>query len=104
MDSAEWKTLLDEEPDNELVRFSYAKALMDEKSWPLAIREFERLVAADADYAIAWAFLARCALNAGERDKARAAAERGMPAARKLGHDVPIEELESVLEELDSEF
>ncbi|MBS1984841.1 MAG: hypothetical protein JST16_11790 [Bdellovibrionales bacterium] len=104
MRSDEWKLLLADEPDNELVRFSFAKALMDEKSWLPAAEQFEILVAQNPDYAIAWAFLARCLLNAGERERARDACDLGMPAAKRLNHEVPIEEIESVLEELDSEF
>lgn len=104
MRSEDWQALLTDEPDNELVRFSLAKALMDEKEWLRAIPEFERLVADNPDYAIAWAFLARCALNAGDRAKARAACEKGWGPARRLNHEVPIEELEAVERELDAEF
>lgn len=102
--SDDWKALLEDEPDNELVLFSFAKALLDEKRWLEAIPHFERLVKNDPDYAIAWAFLARAALEAGDKAKARDACTRGMPAARKLNHEVPIEELESVLDALDSAF
>jgi predicted Zn-dependent protease len=102
--STEWKTLLEDEPDNELLRFSYAKALMDERDWKLAAQEFQSLVDSNPDYVIAWAFLARSLLESGDREAARKAAETGMPLARKFNHEVPIEELESVLEELDSEF
>ena len=104
MKSTDWKVLLDEEPDNELLHFSYAKALMDEREWQLAANEFQSLVKAKPDYVIAWAFLARVLLEAGDRDAARKAAETGMPLALKFNHEVPIEELESVLEELDSDF
>ena len=104
MRSDEWKVLLEEEPDNELVRFSYAKALLDEKSWAAAVLEFERLVAQDPDYVIAWAFLARSALNAGDRAKARLAVDKGLPAARRFGHQDPITELEAVNRELESDF
>ncbi len=104
MNSSEWKTLLDDEPDNELLRFSFAKALMDERAWLEAARHFRTLVEQTPDYVIAWAFLARCLLEAGDREGARAAAETGMPLALKFNHEVPIEELEAVLEELNSEF
>ena len=104
MNSQEWKTLLDDEPDNELLHFSFAKALMDERKWFESAAEFKKLVEAKPDYVIAWAFLARCLLEAGDADGARSAAETGMPLARAFDHEVPIEELESVLEELDSEF
>ena len=104
MKSEEWKVLLDDEPDNELVHFSYAKALMDERQWLPAATEFQKLLELDPEYIIAWAFQARCYLEAGEHDKARYAAEKGLPLARAFNHEVPIEEIESILEELDSEF
>lgn len=104
MNSSEWKALLEDEPDNELLRFSFAKALMDERCFKDAALEFRRLVDETPDYVIAWAFLARSLLESGDRDGARAAATVGLPLALKFSHEVPIEELESVLEELDSEF
>ena len=100
----EWKALLDDEPDNELVRFSYAKALMDARRWHEAAAQFEALVNQDPNYAIAWAHMARCFLNAGDKVKARATCERGWPSVRKLNHELPIEELEAIEAELDSEF
>ncbi len=104
MTSAEWREHLKEDPSNELVHFSFAKALMDEKKWSEAAHEFEILTENNLDYAIAWAFLARCHLRAGNREAAREACQKGLPAARKLNHEIPIEEIESVLEELDSDF
>ena len=104
MTSQDWAEILKEEPENELVRFSYAKALMDEKRWGDAALEFSALTHHEPDYAIAWAFLARCLLRAGDRSGAQRACDLGMPAAQKLGHEVPIEELEAVLDELNSEF
>ncbi len=104
MKSDDWKSLLADEPDNELLRFSYAKALMDERRWSEAAPEFRRLVAEKPDYAIAWGFLARTLLESGDRDGAREACTRGLPVARAFNHEVPIEEIEAVLEELDAEF
>ena len=104
MNAAEWKALLNDEPDNELLRFSFAKALMDERSFADAAVEFRRLVEDKPDYVIAWAFLARSLLESGDLSAARTAAEHGMPLALKFNHEVPIEELEAILDELNSEF
>lgn len=104
MNSSEWKALLEDEPDNELLRFSFAKALMDERSFVSAAAEFRKLIDQTPDYVIAWAFLARSLLESGDKDGARAAATTGLPLALKFNHEVPIEEIEAVLEELDSEF
>jgi predicted Zn-dependent protease len=104
MSSEKWKNLLTEDPDNELVRFSLAKAFMDEHQWKDAIREFEMLVQAKKDYALAWAFLARCKLENGDREGARIAAETGLPIAHAQKHEVPTDEILAVIEELESDF
>ena len=101
---ADWKAILEDEPDNELVRFTYAKALIDESRFQEAEPEFARLVRENPDYALAWAFLARCRLQIGDRDGARQACERGLPVTRAQKHEVPEAEMLAVLDELDSEF
>lgn len=103
-DINDWKALLADEPDNELVRFTYARRLMDAGRPVEAVPHLERLVADQADYALAWAFLARCRLQAGDRVGARAACEQGLPIALRQRHEVPESEIRAVLDELDSEF
>ena len=100
----EWKSLLDDEPDNELIRFSYAKALLDAQQFSEAVPEFRRLVQDNADYALAWAFLARSSLLAGDLPGARLACEQGMPVAKRQRHEIPESEIQAVLDELDSDF
>ena len=104
MTSDEWQILLNEDPDNELIRFSLGKALLEEKNWKRAAVEFERLVALDPEYALAWAFLARSRLQSGDLKGAREACDKGMPIALKQKHEVPQDEIRAVLDELDSEF
>jgi predicted Zn-dependent protease len=104
VNSDDWKALLEDEPANELLRFSLAKALLDERRWSEAVPHFRILIEDKPDYAIAWGFLARALLEAGDRDGARVACEKGLPVARAFNHDVPIEEIEAVLEELDGDF
>jgi len=102
--SEKWRLLLDDEPGNELLRFTYAKALMDEGNFLEAATQFERLVFDQPDYALGWAFLARCRLNAGDKEGARKAAESGLPIALAQKHEVPELEILSVLDEINSEF
>jgi len=104
MDSKSWEELLSDEPTNELLRFSYAKALLDEKQWSLAATEFKKLVEQKPDYALAWAFLARSAFRAGDKLTAEWACELGLPVATAQKHEIPLEELMSVLEEIKAEF
>lgn len=100
----EWQELLDEEPTNELIRFSLAKSLFDEKKFSEALKHFEYLVTHQDDFALAWSFLARCHLEAGDEVKAREAAEKGLALALSQKHEVPEMEARAVLDELDSEF
>lgn len=104
MSSEKWRGLLDLDPSNELVRFSFAKALLDENKWAEAAKHFETLVKEKADYALAWAFLARARLMAGDKVGARRACEMGLPIARAQKHEVPTDEILAVLEELESDF
>ncbi len=104
MKSDEWKLLLESEADNELVLFSYAKALMDESRWKESAVAFGDLVNLNPDYALAWAFLARTRLQSGDRKGARDACNLGMPIALAQRHEVPADEIRAVLEELESEF
>jgi predicted Zn-dependent protease len=100
----EWKELFDEEPDNELLRFSLAKSYFDDKNFADSLEHFEYLVTHQEDFALAWSFLARCHLELGDEGKAREAAEKGLELALKQKHEVPEMEARAVLDELDSEF
>lgn len=104
MELKEWLAVLEDEPDNELVRFTVAKSYMDLKQWDAAKLHFERLVADNPQYALAWAFLARSLLNLGLKDECRLVCEKAMPVVKAQRHEIPLEEIESVLAELDSEF
>ena len=104
MSSDKWRRLLTDDPSNELVRFSLAKALLDEGRNGEAVGHFDILVKEKPDYALAWAFLARARLMTGDKDGARRACEQGLPVARAQKHEVPTDEILAVLEELESDF
>jgi predicted Zn-dependent protease len=101
---AEWNELLASDESNELVRFSLAKALLDEAKFHEALPHLERLVQEDPEYALAWALLARTRLAVGDKAGAREACDQGLPIALKQKHEVPQFEIEAVLSELESEF
>ncbi len=103
-DSNKWKAILETDPDDELLLFTYAKALYDEKSWAEAALIFRKLVTQKNDYALAWAFLARSLFESGDRKAAEEACQAGLPVARKQCHEIPLDEIESVLSDLKSEF
>jgi len=103
-DSDKWRQILETDPDDELLLFSFAKALYDEKNWSEAAPIFQKLVGLKPDYALAWAFLARSLLESGDRKAAERACQSGLPVARKQCHEIPLEEIESVLADLKSDF
>ncbi len=102
--SSDWRELLAGDPNNELVLFSLAKALFDEKSYAEARDGFLKLTQSYPEYALAWAYLARAEMAVGNREGAREACERGMPIALKQKHETPQMEIQAVLDDLDSEF
>lgn len=104
MTADEWLELYREDPTNELVCFSAAKSLTDEKRLAEALPLLESAVAAQSDFALAYGMLARTYLNLGLRDKARAAADVGLKLSLAQKHQVPEMEARAVLEELDAEF
>lgn len=104
MELNDWLTVLQDEPENELVRFTVAKAFMDQSNWAEARTHFEVLVRDNPTYALAWAFLARCLLNLDLKEECRAVCEQALPVARAQKHEVPLDEIESILSELDSKF
>lgn len=102
--SDDWKQFLDEDASNELIRFSYAKALLDEKKWALAAEQFQLLVKHQNDFALAWAFLAKALCRLKRFDECREACEIGLRHTRAQNHQVPEDEILAVMEELDGEF
>lgn len=104
MSSQRWRDLLNEEPDNELVRFSLAKALIEEKRFGDALEHLSEIIKVQPDFALAFGMLGRCYLAVGKKDQARQMAEQGLALSLEQKHEVPEMEARAVLEELDSEF
>ena len=103
-DLKKWKDLYQEDPENELVLISLAKAYLDAEMYLEASRSYQSLVELQPDFALAWALLARSHLRLGELDKARLTAQEALRLAVHQKHEVPEMEARSVLDELDAEF
>jgi len=100
----EWLSVYQDDPSNELVCFTAAKALCDEKRLGEALPLLENVVKMQQDFALAYGMLGRVYLNLGRRDDARVAAEKGLELSLAQKHEVPEMEARAVLDELDSEF
>jgi Flp pilus assembly protein TadD len=103
-DVEKWKRLLEEDPDNELVLISLAKAHLDAHNFQEAAQNYERVVSIQPEFALGWALLGRCQLQCGDRRAARLSADRALELAVAQKHEVPEMEARAVLDELDAEF
>lgn len=76
-----WASLAQRWPDRLLAHLALGNAYMNSDQWPEAARSFEK-IGDQFDSAIAWNNLAQVHLHLGQRDKALAAAQRGLQRAR----------------------
>jgi len=77
---------------------------MTRKKWAESAKQFKRLVALKEDYALLGPFLRGALFESGDRKGAKEACDKGLPWAHKQCHEIPLEEIESVLRDLKSEF
>ena len=106
MDSiSRYQTLLDDQPENELLHFSLAKALFDARRVPEAALHFRRALEVKPDWMVVAILLAQCALKMGDKTLARQYYEYALPLAIGQKHEGPeleIREALAVLEEMDA--
>lgn len=87
-------------PDNELARFSLGKALFDLEQYAEAKEHFAVALQRKPDWMAVQILLARCELNLGNKDAAKAGLLRARELAIKQNHKGPKAEVEQLLEEL----
>ena len=92
-----WQTLVAQQPNNELARFSLGKALFDAGEFAAAREHFQIALAKKPDWMVVQILLGKCALALGHKAEARAAFERGLQLAVAQNHEGPREELEGLL-------
>ena len=97
---ARYQQMVAERPDNELVRFSLAKALYERGDHAGACPHFEAALARRPDWMAARILLGRCRLALGDRPQARLAFEYARQLAITQHHDGPLAELDELLSEL----
>jgi len=77
--------LLENGPDNAMLRFGLGKAWLDEGDPARAAVHLGKAVELQADYSAAWKLLGKALAGAGRADDARAAYARGIEVAEARG-------------------
>ena len=91
--------MLEQNPDNELTRFSLGKALFDEGDYAAAQKQLAQALASKPDWMVVQILLARCELNLGNKAAARPALERAKELAIKQGHVGPLAQVEELIKQ-----
>lgn len=99
---AQFQTLVDRQPDNELFRFSLAQALLDENRPAEAQSHFAHCAARKPDWMMARILLGKCLLATGQPAEARREFEQALHLARVQQHEEPEQELLALLAALEA--
>jgi predicted Zn-dependent protease len=94
------RKMVEQFPDNELARFSLGKALFDLEQYAGAKEHFAVALQRKPDWMAVQILLARCDLNLGNQDAAKAGLLRARELATKQNHEGPKAEVEQLLEEI----
>ena len=97
---AKYEALLKSRPDDELLRFSLGKALLDAGRVDEAERELRTALAAKDDWMIVTMLLAKIAGQKGDTAAAKQMWERGLQLAIDQNHEGPEEECRAELAKL----
>ena len=92
--------MLEQNPDNELTRFSLGKALFDEGDYTAAREHLVLALAKKPDWMVVQILVARCELNLGNKAAARPALERAKELAIKQGHVGPLAQVEELMKQV----
>ena len=97
---ARWKAQVEKFPDNELPRFSLAKAYIDAGAYEEAIETLKDAITIKSDWMAAKIMLARALIHLQRYDEARPMLEESRNLAHQLGHESPIQEIDEMIEQL----
>lgn len=100
MRSARFQTLVTQQPENELFRFSLAQALIDEGKQAEALAHLEFCAHKKSDWMVARILLGKALLSLGRRDEARPWLEDAHRLAIDQHHEDPEAELRALLNDL----
>jgi Flp pilus assembly protein TadD len=97
---AKWQAAVDRAPDDELARFTLARALLEAGRLAAARDEFARVVAMKDDWMMAHVLLGRACVELGDAEPARSALHRARALAIAQDHADPLIEIDELLEQL----
>ncbi len=97
---AKWERALAARPENELARFSLAKALFDAGRHAEALDHLRQALERRPDWMIVQILIGKCELALGNTERARQAFERARVLAVEQNHEGPREEMDQILAEL----
>ncbi|OZI34446.1 hypothetical protein CAL29_13095 [Bordetella genomosp. 10] len=89
--------------DNVLLRYTLGKTYAEQENYEAATEHLRAALAFDDTYSVAWKWLGKARLGAGDRAGAREAWDRGLAAARERGDAQIVKELGVFLKRLDRE-
>jgi Putative Zn-dependent protease, contains TPR repeats len=81
-----FKQMLEADPDNTMVLFGLANEYQKTEDWQKVIETLEKYLAKADDEGAAYGMLAKAYEKVGDREKARAAYEKGIEVSMRHGH------------------
>ncbi len=93
----QFQALVEQQPDNELFRFSLAQALAAENRGAEAVSHYDACVSKKPDWMMARILLGKLLLQLGRRSEARAMLEAALALAVDQHHEDPERELRALL-------
>jgi predicted Zn-dependent protease len=96
---ARHRRMVEQNPGNELARFSLGKALFDAGDYTSAREQLLAALANRPDWMAVQILVARCELALGDLEAARPALQRAQELARKQGHVGPLAQVEELLKQ-----
>lgn len=91
------RQLVEQNPSDNRTRYMLAMELVGRGELEAAVREFEAVIAGDADYVAAYVYGGQALERLDRLEGARALYQRGIEACRRTGNDHAREQLEGLL-------
>lgn len=95
-----WQKAVDADPDDELARFTLARAFMEAGQLEQACDHFRVTLTLKPDWMMACILLVRCLVELDEPEEARPLLEKARALALLQGHNDPLAEIDELQEEL----
>jgi cytochrome c-type biogenesis protein CcmH/NrfG len=92
--------LLTQDPNNVLARYGLAMEYSNSGDFGRSLEEFQKLLAANPDYAAGYFMAAQTLVKAKRSEEAKKMLENGIAAAQRKGDNHARSEMEAMLEEI----